>query len=39
MLGQLNELNQKEKDIYYLSKKFTSSKINYIELRRHVAPY
>ena len=28
MLGQLNELGQKEKAIYYLSKKFTNYKIN-----------
>ena len=30
MLGQLNETDQKEKAVYYLSKKFTSCEINYI---------
>jgi len=34
MLGQLNEPNQKEKVIYYLSKKFTSCEINYITIEK-----
>ena len=44
MLVQLIEPDQKEKVIYYLSKKFTSCEINYIAiektwpLKRHVAP-
>ena len=32
MLVQLAELNQKERAIYYLSKKFTSCEINYIAI-------
>ena len=32
MLGRLNESDQKEKAIYYLSKKFTSCEINYITI-------
>ena len=34
MLGQLNEPDQKEKVIYYLSKKFTSCEINYITIEK-----
>jgi len=34
MLSQLNELDQKEKVIYYLSKKFTSCEINYITIEK-----
>ena len=34
MLGQLNEPDQKEKVIYYLSKKFTSCEINYITIKK-----
>ena len=34
MLGQLNELNQKEKAIYYWSKKFTSCEINCIAIEK-----
>ena len=34
MLGQLNELDQKEKAIYYLSKKFTNYEINYIAIEK-----
>ena len=34
MLGQLNEPDQKEKAIYYLSKKFTSCEINYIDIEK-----
>ena len=34
MLGQLNEPGQKEKAIYYLSKKFTNYKINYIAIEK-----
>ena len=34
MLGRLNEPNQKEKSIYYLSKKFTSCEINYIAIEK-----
>ena len=34
MLGQLNEPDQKEKVIYYLSKKFTSCEINYIAIEK-----
>ena len=32
MLGQVAELDQKERVIYYLSKKFTSYEINYIAI-------
>ena len=34
MLGQPNEPDQKEKVIYYLSKKFTSFKINFIAIEK-----
>jgi len=34
MLGRLNEPHQKEKAIYYLSKKFTSCEINYIAIEK-----
>ena len=34
MLGQLIEPNQKEKTIYYLSKKFTNYEINYIAIKK-----
>ena len=34
MLGQLNEPDQKEKAIYYLSKKFTSCEINFITIEK-----
>ena len=34
MLGQLIEPDQKEKTIYYLSKKFTSCEINYIAIEK-----
>ena len=34
MLGQAVELNQKERAIYYLSKKFTSCEINYIAIEK-----
>ena len=34
MLGQLNEPDQKEKVIYYLSKKFTNCEINYIAIEK-----
>jgi len=34
MLGQLNEPDKKEKVIYYLSKKFTSCKVNYIAIEK-----
>ena len=34
MLGQLNEPDQKEKVIYYLSKKFTNCEINYITIEK-----
>ena len=34
MLGQLNELDQKEKAIYYLSKKFTNCEINYFTIEK-----
>ena len=34
MLGQQNEPDQKEKAIYYLSKKFTSCEINYIAIEK-----
>ena len=34
MLGQLNELDQKEKTIYYRSKKFTSCEINCITIEK-----
>ena len=34
MLDQLNEPGQKEKAIYYLSKKFTSYEINYIAIEK-----
>ena len=34
MLGQLNEPDQKEKAICYLSKKFTSCEINYIDIEK-----
>jgi len=34
MLGQLNEPDQKEKAIYYLSKKFTSCEINNIAIEK-----
>ena len=39
MLGQLNEPDQKEKAIYYLSKKFTSyERLITSPLKRHVVP-
>ena len=34
MLGQLAEPDQKERAIYYLSKKFTSCEINYIAIEK-----
>ena len=34
MLGQLAEPDQKERAIYYLSKEFTSCKINYIAIEK-----
>ena len=34
MLGQLNELDQKERAIYFLSKKFTSCEVNYIAIEK-----
>ena len=34
MLGQLDELDQKEKVIYYLSRKFSSCEINYIAIEK-----
>ena len=34
MLGQVAEPDQKEKVIYYLSKKFTSYEINYIAIEK-----
>ena len=34
MLGQLNEPDQKEKAIYYLSKKFTNCEVNYIVMEK-----
>ena len=34
MLGQLDELDQKERPICYLSKKFTSYEINYIAIEK-----
>jgi len=34
ILVQLNEPNQKETRIYYLSKKFTSYEINYINIKK-----
>ena len=34
MLGQAVEPDQKEKVIYYLSKKFTSCEINYIAIEK-----
>ena len=34
MLGQPNELDQKEKAIYYLCKKFTNCEINYIAIKK-----
>ena len=34
MSGQLNEPDQKEKVIYYLSKKFNSCEINYIAIKK-----
>jgi len=34
MLGQVAEPDQKERVIYYLSKKFTSCKINYIAIEK-----
>ena len=34
MLGQAVELNQKERAIYYFSKKFTSCEINYIAIEK-----
>ena len=34
MLGQLAEPDQKERVIYYLSKKFTSCEINYIAIEK-----
>ena len=34
MLGQLVEPDQKERAIYYLSKKFTSCEINYITIEK-----
>ena len=37
MLDQLNEPDQKEKAIYYLSKKFTSCEINYIDIEKMCA--
>ena len=37
MLGQLTKLDHKKKAIYYLSKKFTSCEINYIDIEKMCA--
>ena len=34
MLGQVAELDQKERVIYYLSKKFTNCEMNYITIEK-----